>query len=250
MSQHLKHQLLGPCVDALNEFGRPTPRQLKNLGANAVRMEMRDAPNEFLCYYNELNEANVQVALLIGPSTKNVVRTLNDLQHEPALVIIGNEPDNLGTSSWTQTPEQYIELYNRNANFVRDKFPNVPLSTAGMFGYESGLQFLDVVLPNLEIHPTYNNRHYPNTSEELQALATQYMIPIIIGEWCWFTGTRQEIIGWQITLSSYAHHSFWFCWSEAMVQDHGLVSAPTPTPKPLRTYRYYKAAITAQAVQG
>lgn len=216
----------GVALDAHNPAGRPSVAKLKYLGVTGYRMELRDTP-EFLSYYATLRPLNS--AILIGPSTESYDVKL---PHEPDIVIIGNEPDSDGgDSSWSMPPAQYITMYNA----VAPHFPDSAISVAGML---RGTEYLRLVLPELRPKPTYVNCHYPNT--ELDVTEFRRLGPTIIGEWAWATGTEEEVVDWQTMLRKHTAHSFWFCWSNGMVPDMGLVSE---SQQRLPSYYNYQAAL-------
>jgi len=221
----------GVCVDALNPKGRPSPLRLERLyGKIAVRMEMRDH-TDFYDYYYSLYGAGIQVALLVGPSTENVGKIVRALgQHSPELLIIGNEPDGLGPSSWSMTPVQYQELWNQAA-WAASIWSDTPLSTAGML---YGPDFLEKC--SLHPEPNYVNVHYPSGSGAITAFGK----PAIVGEWCWRTGKAKQIKDWQAMLNQYTAHSFWFCWSDGMVPNMGLYDSRDVSKHACYT-RYKKA---------
>lgn len=222
----------GVCLDSGNLTGRPSYAKLVNLGCTGYRMEMRDT-DEFYTYYASLRRLNS--CLLVGPSTEDTSKIATHLPHEPDVVIIGNEPDFDGESSWTMTPTEYINLWRDTAPL----FPHSALCVAGMLIKDTN--YLSKTLPGLNPHPTYVNVHYPDT--ELDLARFMHYGSVIVGEWTWATGTAQEIVDWHRLLVQYTRHSFWFCWSEGMVPEHGLVSA---TGQKLNTYYSYKEALASR----
>lgn len=219
----------GVCIDSENPAGQPTYTQLTRLGATGFHMEMRDT-NEFYTYYNTLRRLNS--CLLVGPKTEDAFVISKNLPYEPDIVVIGNEPDFQSPSSWTMTPQEYISLYNDTAPL----FPDSALSVAGMFNKDAS--YLAQVLPHLKPSPTYVNVHYPDAVRDLQRF--MYYRSVIVGEWCYYTGTTPQIVDWNKTLVQYARHSFWFCWSNAQVINMGLTDVDG---KLLPTYYGYKEAL-------
>lgn len=221
----------GVCTDVLNR--PPTLRQLMNLGATGVRFEIRDDPL-FQSYYKHVVRG-VEVALLWGPSTE--FDNFPEVGYNPKMLIIGNEPDGVGDSSWTMKPQQYIDLWNRIAPTV-DTGKTV-LCTAGMVG---GPEFLREVWPYLKPEPDYNNKHYPNNETELIDFRTEFKKPVIVGETCYETGTRQQIIDWCQVLARYANGDFYYVWGEWNHINMGLYSMSN---RPKRQYWAWKEGLAS-----
>lgn len=220
----------GVAVDCTNK--PPTWRKLRNAGLQSVRIEMRDLPS-FYSYTEELAKRGIQQAWLVGPSTESVRRVLDKATIRPRLVIIGNEPDLVGPSSWTMTVPEYVNMYNREASLVKSVWANMELATAGMYNPA----YLWAVMNGLYFKPTYVNRHYPDSLDDIRrfdAIGNK----TIVGEWTWRTATQQEMYDWEVNLlEQYTWASFWFCWADYMVPGHGLV---TKSGQKTKAYHYLK----------
>lgn len=225
----------GVSVDCANL--PPTARRLGNAEMDSIRVEMRDLP-EFYKYTERLDlTSTLDQAWLVGPSTGSLEPILRATKVRPQLVIIGNEPDVVGESSWTMTPDEYVSYYNETTALIRERWPTVAIATAGMYNASYALE----VLPQLRPQPTYLNTHYPNSVEDIFKFDRLPGGPgkTIVGEWCWRTATEQEMYDWQVMLEHSTWHSFYFCWSDNMVPGMGLV---TKSLGPTKSYQYYKAA--------
>lgn len=205
----------GVAVDCTN--GPPSWRRVRHAGLDAVRIEMRDLPE----FYKYVSEFKRRQAWLVGPSTEDLAAILQRAPIEPDLIIIGNEPDLVDShSSWSMEPQEYVDFYNHAAGLVRDQWPDMPLSTAGMYRKD----YLDWVWPRLSPEPNYCNLHYPEGIHEFQEFCAGRHG--IVGEWTWRGATEQEMHDWIVHfLDYYAHHWFWFCWADYMVPGHGLLTA-------------------------
>lgn len=231
MTQH------GVCLDALNPSGRPSNTKLHNLGVDSYRMEIRSG-DAWLEYY--MNIQSFGQYLLYGPSTEDFVSVLKGLtKRQPEVIILGNEPDSYGDSSWTMSPQQYIDFWNTNAPYVKQLCPSTKLCVAGMLGATT--KYLMSILSHLNPQPDMINKHYPNSQQELNVFQHHARLPLIVGEWCYKTGTQSQVNQWQWVLDQWCISTHWFCWSDAMVPDMGLVSIKG---RQLATYRNYKKAIT------
>lgn len=219
----------GVSVDCTNPLGRPSPLRLGRLGVDSVRLEARHL-SSFYGYYDRLTAEGIQVALLIGPDTEDAQTILSSVN--PSLIIVGNEPDGPpDSSSWVMPPSQYEDLWGTIAWLAPE---GVPLCTAGMF---YGPEYLEQC--SLLPAPSYYNKHYPSSQDDLAAFAD--LGPLVIGEWCYRTGSQQQVIEWQHTLSNYAEHTFYFCWSDSMAYRMGLMDKRDK--QKLGAYYHYKAAL-------
>lgn len=197
----------GIAIDVANPAGVITPGQYRSLGIDFVRAEMR---------INQIYP-DLPTALLYGPSTEvnyfwNAVPYNNMV-----MVIIGNEPDGKGASSWKMTPDEYVELYNR----IQPQVPqNVPICAAGMV---NGPTFLQACWSRLNRKPNYVNVHYPNYANDITTFALNFSRPVVVGEWCYFTAqTQQQMDEWVAVLNQTTVYSSWFCLSDEMVKNFGV----------------------------
>lgn len=225
----------GVAVDCTNR--PPTWRSIRLAKLDSIRIEMRDLPS-FYSYTSKLDlHPTVKQAWLVGPSTESVERVLENTTVKPSLIIIGNEPDIEGDSSWTMPQAEYVQLYNRTASLVRERWPDNPpeLSMAGM--YKEAYAW--AVRPYLLRPPNYLNMHYPGGIDALREFSRG--TPCIVGEWTWRTATSQQMHDWvNPFLNIYSQHWFWFCWADYMVPGHGLMNA---RGKPTIAYNRLKQAL-------
>lgn len=214
----------GVCIDVLNR--PPSEKTLSQLGATGYRAEIRAGFD-----YRKLTD--LQSALLLGPST--TAGAVADINIVPDLVIIGNEPDGTGPSSWSMTVVEYLGLWNDVAPHIKYRWPRAKLSMAGLLG----LDYLVNCWPAMDPKPDYVNKHYPDNEQQLQEF--RRYTPVIVGEWCWRTAKAQEMIDWEAMLERNTEHSFWFCWSDGMVPSMGLVDKRSSKHA---AYWRYQAALT------
>lgn len=225
----------GVAVDCTNR--PPTWKSIRLAKLDSVRIEMRDLPSFYNYTSNLALHPTVKQAWLVGPSTESVERVLQNTTVKPALVIIGNEPDIEGDSSWTMSQAEYVQLYNRTASLIRERWQENPpeLSMAGMYHQA----YAWAVRPYLIPTPNYLNLHYPEGIDHLKEFSRG--APCIVGEWTWRTATSQEMFDWvNHFLNLYAHHWFWFCWADYMVPGHGLMNS---RGKPTIAYHRLKQAL-------
>lgn len=226
----------GVCVDINNH--PPTAKQLRALGADGVRIEIRML-TKFKHYVQALQDAGIQVTYLWGPSTDLDLNMIG-IMPVPDLLIIGNEPDGLPSSmSWKMTILEYCAFYNAIVAAARvSTWDNVPISTAGMI---SGTQYLAYCWDRLRVKPNVVNVHYPDSAAAIQDFKDTFGgRDVIVGETCYETGTKQEIIEWQQVLNATTESSFWFQWIDFPGWTGSLYSTAN---KPKSLYYSYKAAL-------
>jgi len=216
----------GVCIDVANPNGRISPARFRSLGVQFVRAELRASQP-----YQD-----IPTALLYGPSTEYefYFRPANLSQKNVLFVIIGNEPDGTGESSWHMTPREYIGLYNRVASSIPD---SVPICTAGMVG---GPEFLARCWPGFVRKPNFVNKHCPNYENQIKVFQLAFNRPVVVGEHCWYTcQSQQEMNGWIDTLSNTTAFASWFCLTDEMVDKFGVYRNGTLT----RAGRYFRNAL-------
>lgn len=227
----------GVAVDCTNK--PPTWRSVRLAKLDAIRIEMRDLLS-FYKYTSTMDlHQTVKQVWLVGPSTGDVERILATTTVKPSLVIIGNEPDIEGDSSWTMTEAEYVQLYNKTALLVRTRWQDNPpqLATAGMY-HQS---YAWAVRPYLIPTPNYLNMHYPKGIDAFKEFSRG--TPCIVGEWTWRNASQAEMNDWvRHFLNYYSWHWFWFCWADYMVPGHGLLNS---YGKPTQAYRRLKNALRA-----
>lgn len=223
----------GVCVDATNK--PPAGLRVRNTGLDSVRIEMRDLP-EFYSYTTKLGP-KVSQAWLVGPSTGPIEPILSKTTVKPDLVIIGNEPDIVGDSSWTMTRDEYVALWNNGlAHSITSQWPNVELATAGMYNPA----YLQSVWSRLWPKPDYANRHYPDSQNDILAFDRTGVGRTIVGEWCWRTATEKEMFDWESMLEYYSWSSFWYNWGDWM--GPGTMGLRTLSDSPTKAYYYLRKA--------
>lgn len=197
----------GVCIDVANPAGYITPSQYRSLGIQFVRAEIRDG----------FQYPNVPIALLYGPSTEENYFRIPVVWDKVVMVIIGNEPDGTGESSWSMSPDAYVELYNR----VAASIPNgMKICTAGMI---NGPTFLNQCWSRLQHKPDYVNVHYPNTAGDIVKFNLSFNKPVVVGEWCYYTAkTQEQMDAWVNVLDAHTVYSSWFCLSDEMVPNFGV----------------------------
>lgn len=225
----------GVCVDINNH--PPSVKQLRNLGATGVRIELRML-TRFKTYVQELQAAGIEVAYLWGPSTDIDFNMLH-VMPAPNILIIGNEPDGTGASSWQMTLLEYSALYNNVVAAVLSQGWSCALSAAGMI---SGTQYLNFCWDRLHIKPALVNVHYPADARSIRDFADLFQRDVIVGETCYETGTKWQIKQWQTTLEQESAHSFWFQWIDFPGWTGSLYNTAN---RPKRLYYSYKAALAA-----
>lgn len=223
----------GVAVDCTNK--PPTWRSVRLAKLDAIRIEMRDLQS-FYDYTSSLHR-NVKQAWLVGPSTGPLEPILLHPTVRPSLVIIGNEPDLTGDSSWTMTQAEYVQLYNKTALAIRYKWPDMELAMAGMYSQAYAWSVRQYLIPT----PNHLNMHYPAGIDAFKEFSRG--TPCIVGEWTWRNASQAEMNDWvHHFLDYYAHHWYWFCWADYMVPGHGLLNS---YGKPTQAYRRLRNALRA-----
>jgi hypothetical protein len=134
---------------------------------------------------------------------------------------IGNEPFNIGPSSWTQTPEELNNLVSRARNF----FPESLLVMAGLAdGDETKLDLLDLdkvdfvaCHPGIETPETIDEyiARYMQHSDGLKIMVTEFYNPNL---------TRQ------LKANPNVRDAMFFCYDDKMVTPHGLYNHGVKKP--------------------
>lgn len=217
----------GVCTDALNMPAPPD--QLGKL--DSVRVEMRD-DEAFYSYVESLAFVGIKRVYLYGPSTTNFKHILQN-SPRPDMIILGNEPDGDGDSSWKMSYGRYKNFWRQNAKVAAKYASGVPLCAAGLI---NGAGFLEPIWDQLVPTPDMVNIHYP-ADEAAMISMRLYGTPVVVGEWCWNGATQEQMKSWEGSLERYTDHSFWFCWADP---DMGLVG---PTGYKKNNYRRLQKAI-------
>jgi hypothetical protein len=240
----------GVCGDAMNLANRPSPDQLRALGADGVRIVYFPTP-EFDAYYRELVGAGLAVAVVLtGESFPDdrydvhAAAAAAQLSHypDPALWLLGNEPSASrdAASSWAMSPPQYAAFWQAVAPAIKAILPGALCYVGGMLG-PAEATWLDSVWAQLQPWPDGIDVHYPNTESELRSWE-RYQVPLAVMEWAWAGAdvAQADVVQWQAMLTRHTGHSCWFCWGWS--PDLCLVSPETG--EPLKAYHDYAAALS------
>lgn len=227
----------GVAVDALNPTGRPKPDDLGLL--DSVRIEMRDDPL-FYEYVKTLEFAGTQLAYLYGPSTTNMGKILR-VAPRPNMLILLNEPDGSGPSSWAMSKGRAKRAWNQAARVAQKYATGVPLCFGGLV---NGPEYLEDIWDQLDPRPDMVNKHYPANSSEIVAMR-YFGLPVVIGEHCCYGCSQEDMDKDVADLQRYSDHDFWFCWSNGMVPNMGLTAT---NGRKLVYYGRYQNALNSGSV--
>lgn len=225
----------GVCTDSL--YHPITPSMLKRLTVENVRVEIR-AEQQFIDYVIDLDSAGIELAYLVGPSSPqdSDLQKVLALCPPPKYMIIGNEPDIIGDSSWTMKHEEFIALWNDTIAIVKNLFTSAILVAPGTYSPE----YMKTVWDKLEVKPAMLNRHYPDDAEDIIVYTKYFKIPTIVGETCYKTATLEQMVDWVYLLNRYASVYYWFVANEANHENMGLLSV---RDYPTRAFYNYRNAI-------
>lgn len=208
-------RIVGVNVDPLNPNGRPEPAVLRRLGANWVRLVLRDDPAVH-DYAARCHDLNVNVLGVVARESAGFVGVECDMYQ------IGNEPDVNSPSSWTRTPDEYIEDWR----IYRETYPGLPMIAAGLASGDVG--WWQTVGPHLQGCAAVGVHPYNKTATQAQTMLTAYRkVRPDLALWCteWFRDANQ-IVPFQRMLNVQADAAFWFCSTDGMVPGMGLLGTP------------------------
>ena len=190
-------------VDPLNPTNRPSPVLVKELGMGGVRLVCREGVEGYvdLCHGQGL----FVLGVIARESQGNVLGGICDAYQ------IGNEPDGEGESSYSMSPNQYLE----EARIYRDTYPGLFMISAGLVsgqvGYwrQIGSQIGMMGYQGFAVHP------YGKTAAQAEPLLKSYQsITPRLGLWVteWHRPAN-EIPDWKAMLRRTSVADAWFCWA-------------------------------------
>lgn len=239
------------CCDALNPGARPSPRKLKNLDVDGVRLVLRH-DDAFYQYHNTLKQAGLQTAVVFAresmtPATGwtyqwNGALYANALSAAPPdMWLLGNEPNGQGDSCWTMTPDQHVEMFNQTAQGIRSVLPDAKIYIGGMLGSVSAAAEWGLYLNKYDKLDGIDI-HYPESALVVNEWR-DWGPPISCMEWCWAgRGVRgSQVRAWEHMLERHTTHSAWYCWSAA--QGEPSMSLVGPMGRPKAAYYNYQGAL-------
>src|SRR5436853_4990653 len=206
--------MIGLNVDPTYPEGTLSPAQLLKLGARGVRLVSGNNP-ALVRYVDALHQAGIRALAVIAQESQGYLLPNADIYQ------IGNEPDVTSGSSWTMTPDQYVEMFR----IYRDTYPDFPMIAAGLAS--GNIDWWKQVGPRLKgcaavaVHP------YAKTAIQAQIMLRWYKavrpdLALWISEW-W--RPDNEVVSFARMLRQEADAAFWFCANDAMVSGMGLLSA-------------------------
>jgi hypothetical protein len=246
------------CGDALNATNRPTPAQLRDLGADGVRMVHFDSP-EYAHYYADLRNADLWVATVLSGESfphqqpraavdyaahvRRIAQQFATFGLGPDIWVLGNEPSAArgAASSWEMPPPVYREFVLAVAPEIRTVFPEARLHAGGMLGWAG---WLDPIWEDIAPWIDGLDVHYPANEESLRSWE-RYERALSCLEWAWAGATvpTSDVVAWQQMLDRWCTATSWFCWSWAGEAELSLLNPATGAPS--KAYADYQAAIKA-----
>lgn len=222
----------GVSLDALNPYGRPDKGPLATLfRATGHRLVAFD-DIMFYWYVHQLELFGYEYMLVLTKDSfsqeqsyyDNAVRWARSMPKSTNW-IIGNEWNADGDASWPPT-NQYRAIYSSIAAGLRAVDPTAVIYIGGMFSQPNLVELLISTINNLSTPPNGVSLHlYLNNMEETEQILMDLQpsgLDLCMGEWNWMDGTKQNFVDYQALLNKYTKHSFYFCWSDGMVDTYGL----------------------------
>jgi hypothetical protein len=226
--------MLGVCTDPLNTPADPaTLSQQTNF--EWVRIVAQPNIEDYIA---NLKANNIKLALVIAQESGDI-----DYSYlEPDLVVIGNEPDIDGPSSWTMTQGDYLDLW-----YAKRSSYDCPALTAGAASGNVG--WWDTVMSAIEncqgmdVHPYGKTPH--QAAELVTAYQIHYRMMCHVLEW---HRPEEEIDEFVAILGRDQQRILcWFCWSDANVDGFGLLDA-NGQPKP--EFYHFKQELKVNVGEG
>lgn len=212
------------CVDPLNPAGRPTPANLALYGFRGVRHVFQDR-SEWHSYHQAVKRAGLTSIVTLARESFALSRadTIARLPVDCDWVVIGNEPDDPGESSWHMPPAEFLALAAECSALIRQRCPGAKIVGGGLSSGQPGwltpiVRDLKPLIDAQDVHP------YAKTASEAAALLRAYSaitggIPLVVLEW---NRPRDEIDGFLKMLAQTTEAGAFFCWSDGMVENFGL----------------------------
>lgn len=224
----------GVCLDAMNPYGRPTVRQLRNLRVTGVRMVAFAAPMWF-SYYRELEAAGLDIAVVLTGESFVSSRGLADQcaeyarQINPLLWVFGNEWNVDIDATWPAGGDDaFVAFWNGAAAAVSGVRPNARLYVGGLFSEADPIRHLRQVWSRLSLQPTGVDYHpyqegYDQTGQLLGQIRRALGCEVSALEWN--DSDPAGLRRFARVLDGSADHWAWFCYDDRMVADHGVIDA-------------------------
>jgi hypothetical protein len=210
-------------VDPLNPLGAPEPADLKQAGFNWVRLVSRPGVEDYVA---KCRAADVQVLAVIASESFDG-EVPHVLAPAPDAYQLGNEPDGAGVSSWKMSKEDYVRLWTSLAGTLGDQVIAAGLCSDDPFDWIQSI--FDELVPTpqgIAVHP------YGATPQDAQDLLDQFHslgVPVWLSEWNLVPresldgdGVADDLDALWGVLSGSADATFWFCWSDNMVDGLGV----------------------------
>lgn len=222
----------------MNPFGRPSARSLKLLKVNGVRMVAFNEPMWYT-YYRELETAGLEIAVVYTGQSFTSHEGVADQcrryanQINPAMHILGNEWNKVLDASWPAGGEEaFILFWNGAAPAIKAARPDAQLYVGGLYSDDTAISRLQRIWPRLEPKPQGIDYHpyeegYEEAGELLvaikQALSNEHEVKVSAMEWN--DSDPAGVKRFQKILERSIDHSAFFCYSDLMVDGHGVIDA-------------------------
>jgi hypothetical protein len=235
----------GVCLDAINPYGRPSVRSINGLilpPHAAHRLVAFDEPRWFW-YAQELADARIGLPIVLTGQSFPVdvlhgdfewycaewTRQLKLLYEQAWLILIfGNEFNVSHDATWPPGGlPVYIRAWNRFANAALTITDQIELWMGGIYSVPDPIAQIAEMWPHLHPKPAGIDFHlYDHTLEQTEQILREakrrFGVKAAVGEWN--DAVVERIPPFQRMLSRMCDWSNWFCWSEGMVPQHGLVT--------------------------
>lgn len=205
------------CVDPLNPDGRPTPANVVTYGFRGIRSVFRPDP-QWYSYHQAARRLGLAsiVTLARESFALSLPDTIASLPTDADWVVVGNEPDGEGISSWRQSPADFLELLRECVPLIRQRCPDAQVVAGGLVSGQPGwltpiVAELVSLVDAVDVHP------YAKTADEARELLRQYRnllrLPVVVLEW---NRPADQIAAFLQMLEGVTAAAAYFCWSDAM----------------------------------
>lgn len=213
------------CVDPLNPAGRPTPANLVTYGFRAIRSVFRPDP-QWYSYHQAASRVGLAsiVTLARESFALSLPDTIASLPTDADWVVVGNEPDGEGISSWRQSPAEFLALIAECAPLIRQRCPQAQIVAGGLVSGQPGW-LVRVVVELAGLVDAFDVHPYAKDTNQAAALLREYEalvggVPLVVLEW---NRQASQIPAFTTMLEQMTQAAAWFCWSDGMVDGFGLI---------------------------
>jgi hypothetical protein len=218
-------------VDPSNPAGAPDPALLARRNITAVRLVSKADPNGsgVLPIVEDYGKRAIAAGLFVLPIVTNESQGRIPANNS-GVIQYGNEPDGQPPSSMVQTPDQFVSEFNIYAA----AHPQFQWIAGGLAAGDPQARFWRQVAPRLERCAGVSVHLYGSSILQAEAIIEGHRavtpgLPVWVTEWNPLNDPLIPAYDWMLRQRTAG--AFFFCWSDGMVPDLGVVTADG-TPKP------------------